>query len=43
MSPGKTIPGMGGGEIKEDDGEVNSNMIRTKNFHECHNVPPAQQ
>jgi hypothetical protein len=27
MSPVETIPGMGGGRIKENDGGVNSTMI----------------
>jgi hypothetical protein len=29
----------GGGEIKENDGGVNSTMIYCKNFCKCHNVP----
>jgi hypothetical protein len=39
----ETIPGMGRGEINENDGGVNSTMIHCKNFCKCHNVPPAQQ
>jgi hypothetical protein len=45
MTPVETAPGMGGGEIQENDGGVNSNMIYLiycKNFCKCHNVPPAQ-
>jgi hypothetical protein len=36
----ETIPGMGTGGIKENDGGVNSNMIHCKNFYKCHNVLP---
>jgi hypothetical protein len=48
MRPVKTVPGMGEGCNKWDDGGgwVNSTMIYLiycKNFCECHNVPPAQQ
>jgi hypothetical protein len=39
----ETIPGTGGGGIKENDIEVNSTMIYFKNFCKCHNVPPVQQ
>jgi hypothetical protein len=42
MRPDETIPGMGGGAIKENDGGVNSTMIYYKNFCKCHNVPPVQ-
>jgi hypothetical protein len=40
MRPVETIPRMGGGGKKENDGGVNSTMIHYKNF--C-NVPPVQQ
>jgi hypothetical protein len=46
MIPVETIPGLGEGGIKENDGGVNANMIYLvyyKNFCKCHNVPPAQQ
>jgi hypothetical protein len=39
MRPFGTIPGMGGGRVKENDGGVNSTMIYCKNFYKCHNVP----
>jgi hypothetical protein len=39
----ETLPGMGGGGIKENDGGVHSTMIYFKNFCKCHNVPPVQQ
>jgi hypothetical protein len=40
----ETIPGMGvGGEIKENDGGVNSTMIYCKNFCKWHNTVPVQQ
>jgi hypothetical protein len=32
MRPDETIPGIGGGAIKENDGGVNSTMIYHKNF-----------
>jgi hypothetical protein len=32
-----TLPGMGGGKIKENDGGVNSTMIYCKNFCKYHN------
>jgi hypothetical protein len=38
----ETVPGMGGGKIKENGGGVNSTMIfliYCKNFCKCHNVP----
>jgi hypothetical protein len=41
MRPVETVPGMGGGGIKENDGGVNSTMIYLKKFYKCHNVPPA--
>jgi hypothetical protein len=42
MRPVETIPGMGGGGIKENDGGVNSTMMYYyKNFGECHNVSPC--
>jgi hypothetical protein len=40
MRPVETIPEMGKGGIKENDGGVNSTMIYCKNFCKCHNVPP---
>jgi hypothetical protein len=43
----ETIPGMRGGEIKENDvcvgGVMISTMLYSKNFYKCYNVPPAQQ
>jgi hypothetical protein len=33
----------GGGEMKENDEEVNSAVIYCKRFCKCHNVPSAQQ
>jgi hypothetical protein len=39
MKPVETVPGMGGREIKENDGGVN---LICKNFCKCHNVPPVQ-
>jgi hypothetical protein len=42
VRPVETLPGMGGGEIMENDGGVNSAMIYSKNFSKCHNVPPVQ-
>jgi hypothetical protein len=41
MIPVETIPGMGGGRIKENGGGVNSSMIyliHYKNFCKCHNL-----
>jgi hypothetical protein len=35
----ETVPGMGGGRIKE---AVNSTMKYWKNFGKCHHVPPVQ-
>jgi hypothetical protein len=43
MRPVETIPGMGGRELKENDGGVNSTMIYCKNFYKCHNVLRVQQ
>jgi hypothetical protein len=37
MRPAEPIPGMGG-EIKENDGGLNSTMIYCKNFFKCHIV-----
>jgi hypothetical protein len=40
----ETTPGMGEGEIKENDGGVNSTtiyLINCKNLCKCHNVPPS--
>jgi hypothetical protein len=42
MRPVETIPGMGGGRIKENDGGGEFNMIYCNNFGECYNVPPVQ-
>jgi hypothetical protein len=39
MRPVETIPGVGGGRIKENGGGVNSTLIHCKNFGKCHNVP----
>jgi hypothetical protein len=41
--PVETIPGIGGGEIKENDGGVNSSMIYSKKFCKYHNVLLVQQ
>jgi hypothetical protein len=46
MRPVETIPGVGEGEIKEDEGggEFKYDMFNIfKNFCKCHNEPPAQQ
>jgi hypothetical protein len=46
MGPAETIPGVGGGAIKVNDGQMNSTIIYSmhgKNFCKCHKVPPAQQ
>jgi hypothetical protein len=43
VRPVETIPGMRGGEIKENAGGVNSTITYCKNFGKCHNVPPVQQ
>jgi hypothetical protein len=40
MRPVETVPGMGGGGIKENDGGVNSAMTDCKHFCKCHNAPP---
>jgi hypothetical protein len=43
MIPVETVPGMGGGRIKESGREVSSSMIyliHCKSFCKCHNVPP---
>jgi hypothetical protein len=37
----ESVPGMGGGKIKESDGGVNSTMIYCKNFCKCHSVTPS--
>jgi hypothetical protein len=42
IRPVETIPGMGGGGIKENDGGMNSTMIYFKNFYKYHNVLPVQ-
>jgi hypothetical protein len=41
MRPIETIPGMGGGGIKENDS--GGDEIHCKNFCKCHNVSPVQQ
>jgi hypothetical protein len=43
MRPVKTIPGMGRGEIKENDGGGEFNYNICKNFGKCHKVPLVQQ
>jgi hypothetical protein len=43
MGPVETLPGMGGGGIKENDGEVNLIKMYCKHFCKCHNVLPVQQ
>jgi hypothetical protein len=43
MRPVETIPGMGGGGIKEKMEGVNSTKIYCKNLCKCHNVSPVQQ
>jgi hypothetical protein len=47
MRPVETVPGMGEGGIKEDDGdgEFNYDILekKKKNFCKCHNIPPVQQ
>jgi hypothetical protein len=40
MTPVESIPGMGAGEIKENDGE---DEFSNKNFGKCYNVPSIQQ
>jgi hypothetical protein len=42
MIPAETIPGIGGGRIKENDGGMNSTRVYYKNFCKCHNVPLLQ-
>jgi hypothetical protein len=39
MRPFETIPGMGDGGMKENDGGVNSTITYYKNFCKCYNVP----
>jgi hypothetical protein len=41
MRAAETIPGTGEGEIKENDGGVNSTMRYFKKFYKCHSVPPT--
>jgi hypothetical protein len=43
MRPVETIPGIGGGGIRENDGGVNLTLIYCKNFYKCHNVLLVQQ
>jgi hypothetical protein len=35
----ETVPGLEGGEKKENDGGVNSSMIHCKNFCKCLSTP----
>jgi hypothetical protein len=42
MRPVQTLPGMGGDEIKENDGGVNSTLIYCRNVCKCHSVPPVE-
>jgi hypothetical protein len=37
LRPVETIPGMGGGRIKENDRGMNSTMFCCKNFGKCFN------
>jgi hypothetical protein len=39
----ETIPGMGEGEIKENDGRGELTMIYCKKFCKCHSVPQVEQ
>jgi hypothetical protein len=41
MKPVETLQWWG--DIKENDGGVNSTMMCCKNFCKCHNIPPVQQ
>jgi hypothetical protein len=43
MRLAETIPVMGRGGIKENDGGMNSTMIYCKNFCKGHKVPTAEQ
>jgi hypothetical protein len=44
MRPVETVPGIGGGEIKENGGAGEfTTMIYYKIFCKCHNVPLGQQ
>jgi hypothetical protein len=43
MRPVETIPGMEGGERKENDGGGEFNYEYCKNFHKCYNIPPVYQ
>jgi hypothetical protein len=44
MRPVKTIPGMGGGRIKENDGGGRIQIWSiVRSFIKVHNVPPVQQ
>jgi hypothetical protein len=43
VRPVETISGTRGEGIKENDGGVNSSMICSKNFCNCHNVPTEKQ
>jgi hypothetical protein len=40
MRPVETIPGVGGGGIKENDGGSEFNYDHCKNLCKYHNVPP---
>jgi hypothetical protein len=43
MRPAESIPGMGVGGIKENNGGSEFSYNIFKNFYKCHNVPPVQQ
>jgi hypothetical protein len=43
MRPAETIPGMGEGRVKENDGRGTSTTIYFKNFCKCQNASPVQQ
>jgi hypothetical protein len=40
--PVKTIPGMGGGGIKEGVNAIMTSLIYCKYISKCHNVPPCR-
>jgi hypothetical protein len=42
MRPVETIPGMGVGGIKENDGGATSTMVYCKKFCKCYSVIPVQ-
>jgi hypothetical protein len=43
MRPVETTLGVGGGGIKENDGQGEFIMLHCKNFCKCYNLPPVQQ